>query len=145
VRTRLVLHATSSLALLAAIATACGSDPPADAIADRAEWCAVIADVDEQFAAADSSTDSFEAKQTAYAEIRVQVARLAAAIDLVDESARADVADGLAFATDLTSALVDAADEQAAEAALGPIYEGLDGDVTGGEWVLDECGVDING
>ncbi len=116
-------------------------------IGDRDQWCAVVGEVDVLFAATDTGGDEFPVRQVGYENIRRLIAQLADATDHVDAEARVDVADVLDNGSMIASAFVDAEDEDAAvaamEAAFGP--EGIQSDTAGATWILDNCGIDIDG
>ncbi len=139
--TVLTLVGSSLLAL-----SACGSDDGSDGIAGEQEWCATIGDVDDLLASADS-IDDFADARAVYEQAGGDVQRLIAAVDVVDESVRSDVTTTLQWVAELTSAIADAPDEAAADAALAPFFEsfpGTDDRLPGDAWILETCGVDIN-
>lgn len=110
------------------------------------EWCAVVGQVDEMFETVDGSDDEFAVKQLGYEGIRRLIAQLRAALEFVDEDARVDVGVSLAWASDVVTALVRALDETAAEATVVPIFEQMtEGALPGADWILEGCGVDIDG
>ena len=109
------------------------------------EWCAVVGQVDELFTTVDGSDDEFPAKQLGYEGIRRLVAQLRAGIEYVDEDARSDVGASLAWVTDLVNTLIWARDMAEAETLLEPIFERMQDGLPGAEWILENCGVDING
>jgi hypothetical protein len=154
---RLTASTAALLALL--VITGCGDasgpedavapDTAGAAIADRRQWCDVIADVDERFATLDTSGQSFALRQGGYEEIGRLLVRLdASASDVVDPSAVADVRHMLDFAGAITDVFVAAEDEEAAGIAL---FEDEDSpfrdepDEAGAAWVLEHCGVDVDG
>lgn len=116
-------------------------------ITDRDQWCSVVGEIDELFTAADTGGDEFPVRQVAYENVRRLFSQLTDAIDQVDADARADVADSIVFGTTIATAFVDAEDADAAEAALQAIFgtEGVQSDGPGATWILDNCGVDIDG
>jgi hypothetical protein len=110
------------------------------------EWCSVIGQIDELFATVDGSDDEFAVKQLGYEGIRRLLAQVRTGIEYVDEDARSDVGASLAWATDLVTALVWAHDEAETEALVVPIFERMTQDaLPGADWILEHCGVDING
>lgn len=116
-------------------------------VSDRDQWCAVINEVDELFTETDTGGDEFAVRQVGYENIRRLIAQALDAIDQVDADVRGDVAQALEGAAALAGAFVDAADEDAAVAAVEEIF-GVAGVPTIGEaapWISDNCGVDING
>ena len=142
--------------LLAAALSACGDDGSASAtdsptgttIADRTEWCAVVADVDERFEAVDNSGDDFRTRQAAYAEINTLLGDLSSSIAVVDDDVREDINASLAWAANIASAFVSATDETSAASALEAIFQEVPEDQTslpGSDWILENCGVDIDG
>jgi hypothetical protein len=116
-------------------------------IATREQWCSVIGDVDQLFAAADNGDDEFTLKQIGYENIRRLLSQLSAAIDLVDADVREDVHASLAFAANLATAITTAPDAQAAEQAVETVFEGVpegtDG-LPGAAWIRDHCAVDVD-
>jgi hypothetical protein len=110
------------------------------------EWCSVIGQIDELFSSVDGSDDDFAVKQLGYEGIRRLLAQVRAGLEFVDEDARADVGAALSWAADLVTTLVWVRDEAETEALLVPIFERMeDAALPGADWVLEHCGVDING
>jgi len=110
------------------------------------EWCSVIGQIDELFTTVDGSDDEFAVKQLGYEGIRRLLAQVRAGLEFVDADAQADVGSSLAWATDLVTALVWARDEAETEALVEPIFERMtEGALPGADWILQHCGVDING
>lgn len=116
-------------------------------IDDRDQLCAVITEVDELFEEADTGGAEFPDRRVMYENIRRLFAQMDAAIDLVDAAVRSDVAQAFAFGSTIAAAFADAADEAAAVAAVESVYgtEGIQSDGPGATWILDTCGVDIDG
>jgi hypothetical protein len=116
-------------------------------ITDRDQWCTVIGETDELFTAADTEGDEFPVRQVAYENIRRLIAQLSDAAEQVDADVRDDVTEALDFAAVIASTFVEAADADAAQAAVEEVFgsEGVQSDGTGGTWILDNCGVDIDG
>jgi hypothetical protein len=116
-------------------------------ISSREELCAVIKDVDVLFEEADTGGAEFADRKVMYENIRRLFVQLQDGIDQVDAEARDSVAEAFVFGTDIATAFAEAADEQAAIAAMEAIYgsEGIQSDGPGATWILDECGVDIDG
>ncbi|MGK2949041.1 MAG: DUF4399 domain-containing protein [Acidimicrobiales bacterium] len=116
-------------------------------ITDRDQWCSVVGEVDELFVAADTEGDEYPVRQVAYENIRRLLTQLSDADEQVDASVRDDVTEAIEFATLLATTFADATDAAAAEATLEEVFglEGIQGDGTGATWILDECGVDIDG
>jgi hypothetical protein len=149
-RTRTVVV---TAALTAAGLAACGDDgagaaaSAAPAITTRAEWCTVVGEVDDAFLAADTSDAPFAERQAQYAAIADDLGRLVEAVDLVDEPNRADVAASLAFGANVANAVVGADDADAAAAAVSELIgeRGERVELPGAGWILDACGVDIDG
>ena len=79
-------------------------------ITDLAQWCAVIDDVDDLFEATDTGGDDFAVRQIGYENIRRLVTQLEDGLDYVDPEVRADLAETLSFAIEITTALIDAKD-----------------------------------
>lgn len=112
------------------------------AITTEPQWCAVVAELDELFAATDESSDEFTVKQIGYENARRLLAQLNAALDVLDDNIGADIAATLAVGTAITTAIIDADDIDDATAAL----EQIDRTPTanGTPLIADTCGVDIN-
>jgi hypothetical protein len=131
------------------VLAACASDGGAaggGTIDDREEWCAVIGEVDEQFAEVDSSDDDFEVKQAEYARLAVLIADLNAGIAVVDASDRNAVRTSLGQASRITRAIVAAKNEQDAGRRLESIFaEGEERIADGAPWILANCGIEIDG
>jgi hypothetical protein len=114
-------------------------------IASQEEWCAVVGEVDELFAASDEE-EEFATQQGIVENARRLLTQLSASTEFVDDSARADVDETVAMALGFSAAIAQAADEAAAEAALAPLYESSpEGEEEASAWILDTCGVDIDG
>lgn len=113
-------------------------------ISDQAAWCDVIGEVDELFDAIDNGSNDFATKQAGYENIRRLVAQLEHGIDHTDPSARDDLVDTLAFAKELTRAVVEADDADAAEKAVQPLFDRTNESLPGAEWMRDTCGIDID-
>ncbi len=116
-------------------------------ITTRDQWCAVVGEVDDLFLKADTDAEEFTVRRVGYENIRRLLLQLTDGIDQVDAAARPDVAESLAFGTTIAAAFADATDADAAEAALQEIFgaEGVQSDTPGAAWILDACGVDIDG
>ena len=114
-------------------------------VESREDWCGVAKEVDDLFTATDSSSDEFAVKQAAYGGIVRLIAQMTAALDQVDEDARAAVEEALAGASRIAQTFVDAADGEAAGAALMQQYgpQGLETDPVAAGWIRDTCDVDI--
>lgn len=117
------------------------------AITDRDQWCAVVGETDELFTAADTEGDEFPVRQVSYENIRRLIAQLEDGLDQVDTTDRDLVATSLTSAGSIAEAFTIATDEQDAERLIQPIFEatGEDGLNAGAPWILDNCGVDIDG
>ncbi len=115
-------------------------------VADRDEWCAVVGEVDELFNVTDSSgEEDFAVRQAAYEGIRRLLAQLIDGIDHVDADVRDDVADGLAWATDVTLAFTESADFAEAETKLQAVFADGEPAIAGAEeWISQNCGVEID-
>ena len=114
-------------------------------IGSRDEWCAVVGEVDGLFAASDEE-EEFAAQQGIVENARRLLTQLGASTEFVDESVRADVEETVAMTLEFSAAIAGAADESAAEAALAPLYESSpEGEEEASAWILDTCGVDIDG
>lgn len=114
-------------------------------IASQQEWCAVVGEVDELFAASDEE-EEFATQQGIVENARRLLTQLSASTEFVDDSVRADVDETVAMALGFSAAIAQAADEAAAEAALAPLYESSpEGEEEASAWILGTCGVDIGG
>ncbi len=110
------------------------------------EWCAVVGEVDELFTTTDNSSDEFPVKQVSYENIGRLLAQLEDGLDLVEDAARPAVATSVDWATRLTDAFVAATDEQDAGRLLEPLFATSEEDSgAGAPWILDTCGIDIDG
>lgn len=109
------------------------------------DFCAVVGEIDELFESVDNSSDDFATKQIGYENIRRLAEQAKQGVDQIEASARNDVAATVTFAGDLAAALASAESPQAAEAAVAPIFEAVPDGLPGAEWVLDTCGIDIDG
>lgn len=115
-------------------------------ITDRDQWCAVVGETDELFTAADTGGDEFPVRQVAYENIRRLIAQLEAALDQVDSSDRDLVATSLSFADRIAEAFTMATDEEDTERLIQPIFEEVGDEVNAGApWILENCGVNIDG
>jgi hypothetical protein len=114
-------------------------------IADIEEWCEVVQEVDDRFLEADTSEEAFAVRQAQYAEIRARVQRLIDGLDVVDEEARDDVAEGLDFAHTVAAAFADAENDQEVEDVLAPLFTSGEDPTEGAEpYIRETCGVDID-
>lgn len=115
-------------------------------ITDQDEWCAVVTEIDDLFAESAINDDDFALAQGAAVNVSRLFAQLAAAMEQVDDDARADVAEEIEFGQDFVAAFVEADDFEGVEAALQEIYgpEGHQSDGAGSTWILENCGVDID-
>jgi hypothetical protein len=112
-------------------------------IDDRDEWCAVVVEVDELFYVTDISSEGLVVKQVGYQNIGRLLAQLE---DQVDASARQAVATSLDLTASITDAWVAATDGQDVERRLEPILAaGEEERVAGAPWILENCGIDIEG
>jgi hypothetical protein len=154
--------ATVALGAVALGATACDGDSATSAaaastdavqttsdagrpIADREQWCALLAVVDNQMAAAERLDAPFEVQQHRFENVRVHVRRLESGLDLVDGDAREDVAALVRFTDDLLTTIVDAPDERSAEERVDAVYDAAP-DAAGfraAAWISSTCGVNI--
>ena len=91
-------------------------------IGSQDEWCAVVGEVDELFAANDEE-EEFAVQQSIVENERRLLTQLNASTEFVDESVRADVEETIAISLDFSEAIAQAADEAAAEAAVATFYE----------------------
>jgi hypothetical protein len=132
----------------------CGDDDGSAAAAgvgveDLEAWCALIDDVDNMFEVTDAGGTDFATQQEGYAQITAKLEQLQASVDLVDESARADVLSTIGWTTELTTTLAAAEDESAAMEGLEQFWAETDDreatEAAAGEWIAANCGVDIDG
>lgn len=116
-------------------------------IADRDQWCAVVGEGTELFAENDDDEIDYPVRQVGYENVRRLLAQLSAAVDQVDTDARDDVAFEIDFARTYATAYIGADDYEGAAAALMDLFgtEGVQSDGSGSTWILDNCGVDIDG
>jgi hypothetical protein len=115
-------------------------------IDDRDDWCAVVDEVDELFDATDNSSEEFAAKQVSYENIGRLLAQLEDGLDQVDAAARQAVATSVGWAVGITDAMVTATDAQDAERLLESAFAASEGESgAGAPWILDNCGIDIDG
>jgi hypothetical protein len=114
-------------------------------IADPDQWCAVMDEVDILLESTDTGGDDFAVQQVGYENIRRLVTQLQAGLDHVDPAVRADLAETLDFAAELTTALIDAEDETRAIEAFESVFARYEepGDLPGSEWVAERCDTDI--
>lgn len=114
-------------------------------ITDRDGFCDVVTEIDDLFDEIDNSSDDFSVKQIGYENIRRLAAQMKAGLDVVAEADRAELEETAMFVDAMTSAFVEAVDMDEAEKALVPIFETIEDGIPGGQWILDNCGVDVNG
>ncbi len=116
-------------------------------ISDRDQWCAVVEETDGLFTANDGDEIEFAVRQVGYENVLRLIAQLADGLDHVDADVRDDVAEAIDFGRIYAQAYVDSDDYQGVEAALTDTYgdEGVQSDGPGSTWILDTCGVDIDG
>lgn len=113
-------------------------------IGSQDEWCAVVGEVDELFAANDEE-EEFATQQGIVENARRLLKQLSASTEFVDDSVRADVDETVAMTLEFSAVIAQAADEAAAEAALAPLFESApEGEEDAAAWILDTCGVDID-
>ena len=95
---------------------------------------------------ASDEEEEFTAQQGIVENARRLLTQLSASTEFVDDSARADVDETVAMTLEFSAAIAQAADEAAAEAALAPLFESSpEGEEEASAWILDTCGVDIDG
>lgn len=111
------------------------------------EWCQVAEETDDLFFETDNSDMEFPERQIAYQGIQRLVAQLSDGLDVVDAEVRDEVESMVGWTSTIADAMVDAADGAAAEEALMEIFgeEGVQSDPVAADWILDRCGVDIDG
>ncbi len=90
-------------------------------VEDREEWCAVAREVDELTDGHSFEDSDFVELQDVYAKGRALVDQLREGLDHVDPAARGDVGAALDHMWDVSTAVVDAADREAA----APVVEAL--------------------
>lgn len=140
--------------LVMAVATvpfvaSCGTDGDSTASEgfDRDQWCATAKQVDDRFTSVDNSDDEFSVKQAGYEEIGGLLDTLIDNIDQVDASSRTEVEAAIERAHELTDTFVAAPDEAEAGEQLESFFsEGESvASPAAAKWILDTCGVDIDG
>jgi hypothetical protein len=135
--------------LLVALATGCGDDDEAaasdSAIGSREEWCAVVEEIDVKFTAADTQGGEFESRRAKYEEIVGLFGDLEDGIEYVDESSRELVAESIAYGSSIAEAIAGATDDEDAGRRLEPIWASGTDASPGADWILTNCGVDIDG
>lgn len=114
-------------------------------ITDEEGLCDVVTEIDDLFDEIDNSSDEFAVKQIGYENIRRLAAQMSEGLDVVEASDRDELEATARFVDAMTSVFVDAADIGEAEKALVPVFETIEDGIPGGEWILDHCGVDVNG
>ncbi len=116
-------------------------------ISDRDQWCAVIEETEGLFVSNDDDAIEFPVRQVGYENIRRLIAQLSDGLDQVDADVRDDVAAAIDFGRTYAQAYIDSDDYQGVEAALMDAYgeDGVQSDGPGSTWILDTCGVDIDG
>ncbi|MFP5254593.1 MAG: hypothetical protein ACLGI8_01960 [Acidimicrobiia bacterium] len=127
---------------LAAALGACGSSSGADeeAITSPEEWCDVARQVDDVVGDRTSRNTIHSELQDVYAEARILVVRLTESLEHVDADHRDDVAAFGEAALAAADALIEAPDQQAAEAAMEALYAEVDPAVeAGAAWVSETC------
>lgn len=115
-------------------------------ISSPEEWCDVVGETDVLFEEVDTNGEDFPLRQVGYENLRRLFAQLDEAIDQVDAETRDAVVAALDVGTAITTAFIDASDEEEAAAQVqgiiqsaGPTFEAAS------PWIVDTCGVDING
>jgi hypothetical protein len=116
-------------------------------IESREQWCSVASDTDDLFTAADNDGGEFAVRQVAYENVRRLISQLVEGIDQVDADVRDDVSEALGWAQSIAAAFADAEDAGAADDAVVAIFEawGIESEGVASTWILDTCGVDIDG
>jgi hypothetical protein len=111
------------------------------------EWCAVIDEVDVLFEATDTADDEFAVRQVGYENIRRLITQLDDGLHVVPSDVRAELTSSLDFATDLVTAITEAADETTAFETVESVFSRFEGadDLPGTDWVAEECGTDMSG
>lgn len=140
--------------LVLAIATVpfvagCGTDSDSSASDpfDQEQWRATAKLVDDRFTSVDNSDDEFSVKQAGYEEIGGLLDTLIDNVDQVDASSRTEVEETIERAHELTDTFVAASDEAEAGEKLETFFsEGESvASPAAAKWILDTCGVDIDG
>lgn len=115
-------------------------------IGSQDEWCEVIGEVDALFKTTDESGDEFAIKQVGYENIARLLAQLTDGLDQIDAAQRDDVELAIGFATKITSVFTLASDQDDAEARASEVFGSANESVkAAAPWILDTCGVDIDG
>lgn len=116
-------------------------------IEDQEQWCAVVEEVDVRFEEVDTGGEEFAVQQAGYAGVGRLLDQVLAAIDQVDAQVRDEVRSAVERAHEITDAFVDAAEFEEAEENLEPIFNSGEpiGSPAAVQWILDNCGVDIDG
>jgi hypothetical protein len=137
-----------SVLAVGATLAGCGDDD-ASAVGSTKDWCALVEDIDVSFNSTDNSSDPFDVKQGEYAVINAKLDDLTDGLDVVPEESRDAVGQSIAWATKLTDVLVDVENEEEASELLfgenGVFAEEEGIDPAGAAWILETCGVDIDG
>jgi hypothetical protein len=88
-----------------------------------AEWCAVADEIDALFQTIDTSNETFTVKQISYHYVGRLFDQLAAALNVIDANDREAVAADIDLGVAIVTALIDASDQQHAQAQLDEIVQ----------------------
>ena len=115
-------------------------------ITDRAQWCAVIDEVDDLFEAADTSEDEFSVLQVSYENIGRLIAQLDDGLAYVDPEVRDDLDTVLDYNAEIITAFSTAEDETAAYEKVDSVHARVEepDDRLVTAWVAENCGTDIS-
>ena len=143
-------HVMTLVAVAATLVVSCDDDDRSTAtttggLSTLEEWCTMIGDVDEQFAAADNGDGDFASKRPAYANIRQSISTLNDSIGLVPLDARDDVSAALEFAGSMAAVLSESETIEEAEKNMEPLFAVEEDPIAGAQpWILETCQVDID-
>ncbi len=109
------------------------------------DWCKVIGETDELFAATQADTEAdFAVRKIAYENIRRLVTQLQEGIAQVDADARELVTASLSQIEAIATAYAEATDQEAADLALSDIVAANPTESgPGAPWIAENCQVDI--
>lgn len=114
-------------------------------VENQQQWCSVISEIEAMFESFDNSDDDFATQRIVFENTRRLAAQAMAGLDHVDADVRDDVFVSLTFVSDFSAALATADTPEEADAALSAIYDREPDRPLGAEWILQACGVDIDG
>lgn len=115
-------------------------------ISSPEEWCDVVGETDVLFEEVDTGGEDFPARQVGYENLRRLFAQLDDGIDHVDAETRDAVAAAVEAGAAITTAFIDAPDENVANEQVQEIIQSAGPTLEAASpWIVDTCGVDING